>query len=93
MYCGACIRDNALAAELMSRGHQVELLPLYTPTLTDEPNVSQDAIFFGGINVYLQQHFFSVSTHTAVPGSNLGFPCGSQSGFAMGPEDQPRSSG
>ncbi len=63
MYCGACIRDNALATELMSRGHQVELLPLYTPTLTDEPNVSQDAIFFGGINVYLQQHF-SVFRHT-----------------------------
>ena len=57
MYCGACIRDNALAAELLARGHQVELLPLYTPTLTDEPNVSQDAVFFGGINVYLQQHF------------------------------------
>ena len=63
MYCGACIRDNALAAELMARGHQVELLPLYTPTLTDEPNVSQDAIFFGGINVYLQQHL-SLFRHT-----------------------------
>ena len=63
MYCGACIRDNALAAELMSQGHQVELLPLYTPTLTDEPNVSQDAVFFGGINVYLQQHF-SLFRHT-----------------------------
>lgn len=63
MYCGACIRDNALATELMSRGHQVELLPLYTPTLTDEPNVSQDAVFFGGINVYLQQHF-SLFRHT-----------------------------
>ena len=74
MYCGACIRDNALAAELMSQGHQVELLPLYTPTLTDEPNVSQDAVFFGGINVYLQQHFSLFRPHTAIPGSDLGLP-------------------
>jgi len=56
MYCGSCLRDNALAAELMARGHDVILLPLYTPTLTDEPNVSQSKIFFGGISVYLQQH-------------------------------------
>src|SRR5438132_11328128 len=56
MYCGSCFRDNALATELISRGHEVTLLPLYTPTLTDEPNVSQDRVFFGGISVYLQQH-------------------------------------
>ena len=29
------------------------LLPLYTPTLTDEPNVSEPRVFFGGISVYL----------------------------------------
>ncbi|MBA3438264.1 MAG: glycosyltransferase family 4 protein [Pyrinomonadaceae bacterium] len=56
MYCGSCLRDNALAAELMRRGHDVMLLPLYTPTLTDETNVSQEKVFFGGISVYLQQH-------------------------------------
>src|ERR1051325_3675291 len=55
MYCGSCLRDNALAAELMARGQEVLLLPLYTPTLTDEANVSQDRVFFGGISVYLQQ--------------------------------------
>jgi glycosyltransferase involved in cell wall biosynthesis len=55
MYCGSCLRDNALAAELKSRGHDVILLPLYTPTLTDEPNVSESRVFFGGISVYLQQ--------------------------------------
>jgi glycosyltransferase involved in cell wall biosynthesis len=55
MYCGSCLRDNALAAELKSRGHDVVLVPLYTPTLTDEPNVSEGRVFFGGINVYLQQ--------------------------------------
>ena len=56
MYCGSCLRDNALAAELISRGHDVTLLPVYTPTLTDEPNVSQDRVFFGGVSVYLEQY-------------------------------------
>jgi glycosyltransferase involved in cell wall biosynthesis len=55
MYCGSCLRDNALAAELISQGHDVILLPLYTPTLTDETNVSSDKVFFGGISVYLEQ--------------------------------------
>jgi glycosyltransferase involved in cell wall biosynthesis len=56
MYCGSCLRDNALATELLAHGHEVTLVPLYTPTLTDERNVSQDKVFFGGISVYLQQH-------------------------------------
>ena len=57
MYCGSCLRDNALAAEMIARGHDVILVPIYTPTLTDEANVSlKDRVFFGGISVYLQQH-------------------------------------
>jgi glycosyltransferase involved in cell wall biosynthesis len=57
MYCGSCLRDNALAAELIREGHDVTLLPFYTPTLTDEENVSrQEQVFFGGISVYLEQH-------------------------------------
>ena len=57
MYCGSCLRDNALAAELIRRGHEVSLLPFYTPTLTDEDNVSRkERVFFGGISVYLEQH-------------------------------------
>jgi glycosyltransferase involved in cell wall biosynthesis len=57
MYCGSCMRDNALAAELIRLGHDVTLLPFYTPTLTDEDNVSrQEQVFFGGISVYLEQH-------------------------------------
>src|SRR5499425_2912979 len=56
MYCGSCIRDNALAAEIKSQGHDLTLLPLYTPTLTDEPNVSEDKVFCGGISVYFEQH-------------------------------------
>lgn len=56
MYCGSCLRDNALATELLARGHDVTLLPVYTPTLTDETNVSQDRVFFGGVSVYLEQY-------------------------------------
>lgn len=56
MYCGSCLRDNALAAELLKQGHDVLLVPIYTPTLTDEANVSQHRVFFGGISVYLEQH-------------------------------------
>ena len=32
------------------------LLPMYTPTLTDETNVSHEKVFFGGISIYLQQY-------------------------------------
>ncbi len=57
MYCGSCMRDNAVAAELKRLGHDVTLLPFYTPTVTDEDNVSrQEQVFFGGISVYLEQH-------------------------------------
>jgi len=54
MYCGSCSRDNALAVELLARGHDVTLLPLYTPTNPDEANVSRDRVLFGGISIYLQ---------------------------------------
>ena len=56
MFCGSCLRDNALARELIGRGHDVTLQPVYTPTLTDEENVSSDRVLFGGVSVYLQQH-------------------------------------
>src|SRR5213083_1438558 len=56
MYCGSCLRDNSLAVELLARGHDVTLQPLYTPTTTDEPTVSRNHVLFGGISVYLQQY-------------------------------------
>jgi glycosyltransferase involved in cell wall biosynthesis len=56
MYCGSCLRDNALAAELLARGHDVVLTPVYTPTRTDERNVSRGHVIFGGISVFLEQH-------------------------------------
>lgn len=56
MYCGSCLRDNALATELIARGHDVMLLPVYTPTHTDEPNVSRNKVVLGGISAYLEQY-------------------------------------
>lgn len=55
MYCGSCIHDNALATALQDLGHEVALLPTYTPLRTDEENVSDSHLFYGAINVYLQQ--------------------------------------
>ena len=55
MYCGSCIHDNTLAAALQQAGVEVALVPTYTPLRTDEDDVSIDQVFYGGINVYLQQ--------------------------------------
>jgi glycosyltransferase involved in cell wall biosynthesis len=56
MYCGNCFRDNALVAELRRQGHDVTMVPLYLPLTLDEADQSAGTpIFFGGINVYLEQ--------------------------------------
>src|SRR6516225_7555579 len=55
MYCGSCMHDNTLVAALTDLGHDALLIPTYTPIRTDETDVSQKRVFFGGINVYLQQ--------------------------------------
>lgn len=55
MYCGSCMHDNTLVAALQAQGHDALLIPTYTPIRTDEADVSQGRVFFGGINVYLQQ--------------------------------------
>lgn len=56
MYCGSCLRDNLLAATLIAAGRDIVLVPLYTPLRTDTPSVASDHVYYGGINVYLQQH-------------------------------------
>jgi glycosyltransferase involved in cell wall biosynthesis len=55
MYCGSCMHDNTLVAALQAQGEDALLIPTYTPITVDEPDVSQRRVFFGGINVYLQQ--------------------------------------
>ena len=56
MYCGACARDAALARGLIARGHEVAIVPLYTPLRLDgdEP-LPVTAVHLGAMNAYLQQ--------------------------------------
>src|SRR6266480_4613784 len=63
MYCGSCLHDNTLVAALLAQGHDALLIPTYTPIRTDEKDVSEKRVFFGGINVYLQQKV-SLFRHT-----------------------------
>ena len=57
MYCGACLRDNALVTALRRLGHAAVMAPLYLPlTLDEEDQTSGAPYFFSGINVYLDQH-------------------------------------
>ena len=56
MYCGNCFRDNALVEALRKYGHSTTMVPLYLPlTLDDVDQSAGTPIFFGGINVYLDQ--------------------------------------
>jgi len=58
-YCENCLRDTELVKALRRQGHEILLIPMYLPLQTDteEEKVSNAPIFFGGINVYLQQKF------------------------------------
>ncbi len=55
MICGNCLRDTTLTTALAQLGHDIEVVPTYTPIRTDEPFDAPDRVFYGGINVYLQQ--------------------------------------
>ncbi|HXV75677.1 MAG TPA: glycosyltransferase family 4 protein [Candidatus Polarisedimenticolaceae bacterium] len=55
MFCGSCMRDNTLAAALLRLGVDVTLIPTFTPIRTDEPDVSLERVFLGGLNLYLEQ--------------------------------------
>ena len=55
MICGSCLRDNALVTALQKLGCDAVLIPTYTPLRLDEEDVSLNQVFFGGINVFLQQ--------------------------------------
>ena len=56
MYCGGCLRDNALVAALRRLGHEALMVPLYLPLTLDEADQSAGTpLFFGGISVYLEQ--------------------------------------
>lgn len=55
-YCENCLRDAALVRAMRAEGHDVLMVPLYLPLTADEEGpISNAPIFFGGVNVYLQQ--------------------------------------
>lgn len=56
-YCENCLRDAALVLALRRIGHDAASVPLYLPMMTDAAVDGQlkGKVFFGGINVYLQQ--------------------------------------
>lgn len=55
MICGSCLRDNRLAATLIEQGRDVLVIPMYTPLKVDEPDTGKGRVYYGGINVALQQ--------------------------------------
>lgn len=55
-FCGTCLRDHALVKALRRLGHDALMVPLYLPlVLDDSGSRGESPLFFGGINVYLQQ--------------------------------------
>jgi glycosyltransferase involved in cell wall biosynthesis len=63
-FCGTCLRDHALVKALRRLGHDALLVPMYLPLLLDDSGRSDGTpLFFGGINVYLQQKL-AVFRHT-----------------------------
>ncbi|MFP4248075.1 MAG: glycosyltransferase family 4 protein [Armatimonadota bacterium] len=55
MYCGACARDAAMARALLARGHEVQIVPLYTPLRLDGDDLPVADVQLGALNAYLQQ--------------------------------------
>jgi len=91
MYCGSCLRDNTLARALMDAGHDVCLIPTYTPSRTDELNVSMHRVFLGGINVFLQHRFVAFRKAPRILSRFLDFApllrLAARSGMSVNPAD------
>ena len=54
------MRENALANALIKYGHEADILPMYLTLMLDEDSEGQESdspVFFGGINIFLQQKF------------------------------------
>ncbi len=57
-YCQNCMRDAALVQALRRQGVDVVMVPMYLPMFVDgNPVQAHTPVFFGGINVWLQQKF------------------------------------
>ncbi len=56
-YCENCLRDHAVVRRLQHDGHDVLMVPMYLPSISEFHTQSDLPVFFGGINVFLQQKF------------------------------------
>jgi len=57
-YCENCVKDGSLVKALRQLGNQVTMIPMYLPLTDDEPDISGNTpIFFGAVNVYLQEKY------------------------------------
>jgi glycosyltransferase involved in cell wall biosynthesis len=57
-YCGTCIRDEALVAELSQLNHDVHLVSLYLPWYAPESGTTTPGpTFLGGMSVYLRHRY------------------------------------
>jgi len=56
-YCENCLRDTAMVLALRRMGHEAACVPMYLPLMVDDALDPQarEEVFFGGVNVYLQQ--------------------------------------
>ena len=55
-YCENCLRDLALVRAFQKAGHDITMVPMYLPINTgQQPFPAQAPLFYGGVNVYLQQ--------------------------------------
>jgi glycosyltransferase involved in cell wall biosynthesis len=55
-YCENCIRDAMLVRQFHKMGHEAIALPMYLPSGTQQGDFKKGPMFYGGINVWLQQH-------------------------------------
>ena len=55
-YCENCLRDATLVKAMIKLGHDVLMVPLYLPVQVEgDASAHVSPIFFGGLNVFLQQ--------------------------------------
>lgn len=53
-YCGNCLRDKFFTSALRKTGHDIMMIPMYLPLGIDDCD-GDSPIFFGAVNVYLEQ--------------------------------------
>lgn len=72
MYCGSCLRDNALALATRALGHDMLLVPAYTPLRLDEESAADRRVFLGAVELYLEERLPGLRRRKGLLGRLLG---------------------